>query len=102
VNGAVTGVGSQELILYTLAVWRLAHLLSQEDGPFDLVFRLRRLAGQGFLGRLLDCFYCLSLWLAAPFAVMASEDWITRLVVCLALSGAASLLFKATHRREKT
>lgn len=95
-------IDSQEFALYTLAVWRLAHLLSQEDGPFDLVFKLRRLAGQGFFGRLLDCFYCLSLWLAAPFAFMLSKDWITGVVVWLALSGAASVLFKATYREEKS
>ena len=93
-------IDSQVFMLYTLAVWRLAHLLSQEDGPFDLVFKLRTKAGQRFFGRLLDCFFCLSLWLAVPFAYLLSTDWFTSIVSWLALSGAASLLFKATHRGE--
>src|SRR5438046_551393 len=62
------------LIVATLALWRLTHLFWGEDGPGDLFVRLRRLAGQGFWGSLLDCFYCLSLWFAAPLAWMLGES----------------------------
>jgi hypothetical protein len=31
-----------------LAVWRVAHLLWGEDGPGDIVVRVRRLVGEGF------------------------------------------------------
>ena len=85
-------------VLCTLAVWRLAHLLACEDGPFDTVYKFRRWSGDGFLGRLLDCFYCLSLWVAVPFAVWLADGWFVGVVIWLALSGAASLLFKATNR----
>ncbi|HEX7584213.1 MAG TPA: DUF1360 domain-containing protein, partial [Prolixibacteraceae bacterium] len=57
-------------IICTLAVWRITHLLSQEDGPFDTVIKFRKLFGQGFFGNLLDCFYCLSIWIAVPFAIL--------------------------------
>jgi hypothetical protein len=57
-------------------------------------------AGQGFLGRLLDCFYCLSLWVAAPFAWFLNAEWTTGIITWLALSGAASLLFSATNRTD--
>ena len=56
------------LTLGILAVWRITHLFTAEDGPGEVLARLRRLAGDGFWGRLLDCFYCLSLWAAAPVA----------------------------------
>ena len=36
------------LVLGSLCVWRVTHLLHAEDGPWDLVVRLRRLAGAGF------------------------------------------------------
>jgi len=62
-------------ILCTLAIWRLAYLLSQEDGPFDIVFTFRKLLGQGFFGSLLDCFHCLTLWLAIPFAFFLCNGW---------------------------
>ena len=65
--------------LAALCVWRITHLLEAEDGPWDFVVRLRRRAGTGFLGKLLDCFCCLSLGIAAPFAVLLGEDWRERL-----------------------
>jgi hypothetical protein len=87
-----------ELILGALVVWRITHLLHAEDGPWDLLVRLRRRAGDGFWGGLLDCFYCLSLWVAAPLAVLLGETWRERLLLWPALSGAAILLHRITHR----
>jgi hypothetical protein len=94
----VTDIDGGGFIPCALAVWRLTNLLAREDGPFDVVFRMRRATGQGVLGSLLDCFYCLSLWIAAPFAFLLSQEWRTWIVCWLALSGAASLLFKLTER----
>ncbi len=82
--------------LAMLAAWRVTHLLWAEDGPADALARLRRAAGSGALGRLLDCFYCLSLWVALPFAVWLAEGWIDGIIGWLALSGAACLLERAT------
>ena len=85
-------------VICALAVWRITHLLSQEDGPFDVIFKLRKLFGQGFFGDLLDCFYCLSLWIAVPFAIFLCTEWLQGIIVWLALSGAACLLFKLTEK----
>jgi hypothetical protein len=84
-----------------LGVWRITHLLAAEDGPWDLVARLRTAAGHGFLGSLLDCFYCLSLWVAAPFAIVIGAGWVERLLLWPALSGGAILLERATTRVER-
>lgn len=94
----MTNISTQGFILSVLAVWRVAHLLACEDGPFDLVFRLRKAAGNGFFGNLLDCFYCLSLWIAVPFVMLLCADWTSGCITWLALSGAASFLFKVTER----
>ena len=48
--------------LAVLATWRITHLLAREDGPADLIARLRMLLGHGFFGRLIDCFQCVSVW----------------------------------------
>jgi len=85
-------------LLCLLAVWRLSHLLSQEDGPFDLVIKFRKLFGQGFFGSLLDCFYCLSMWVSIPFAVWLAGTWQEGVVIWLALSGGACILFKFTEK----
>jgi hypothetical protein len=91
-------VDGPAFILCTMAVWRVAHLLAKEDGPFDIGFKLRSKAGQGFFGTLLDCFLCLSLWIAVPFAFVVGTDWTGRIVAWLALSGAASIVFLCTDR----
>ena len=81
-----------------LAAWRVTHLLQAEDGPFDAVVHLRRAAGEGWFGHLLDCFYCLSLWVALPFACGLAAGWAQGLVGWLALSGGACLLERATAK----
>lgn len=84
------------LVLTVLAVWRLTHLLNKEDGPFDIIFLMRQKAGAGFLGNLLDCFYCLSMWVSLPFAIWLAVTWKESLLAWLAISGAACLLEQAT------
>ncbi len=79
-------------VLAVLATWRITHLLAREDGPADLIVRLRARLGDGFAGELMDCFYCLSLWVAAPFALVVSRDPLLLLLTWPALSGAACLL----------
>lgn len=85
-------------ILGVLSVWRVTHLLQAEDGPWDLVVRLREAAGNGFWGRLLDCFHCLSLWVAVPGAGWLGEGWKERAFLWLALSGGAILLEQLSRR----
>jgi hypothetical protein len=82
--------------LASLAVWRVSHLLAEEDGPGDAVVRLRLRLGQGRLGELADCFYCLSVWVAAPASLVVAERRREVPLVWLALSGAACLLEQAT------
>lgn len=84
------------------AVWRVAHLLWGEDGPWDAIARFRRLCGNGMMGRLLDCFYCVSLWVAAPAGYLLGATWSERIVLSLALSGGAILLQRTTSRGEPT
>jgi hypothetical protein len=83
-----------------LATWRVTHLIVEEDGPWDIVARLRRTAGAGVLGRLMDCFYCTSLWAAMPFAFWIADAWAARVVAWLAVSGGAILLQRAVPRRD--
>ena len=90
----------QLFILSILVVWRITHLLSKEDGPFDIIFLLHKKAGAGFFGNLLDCFYCLSIWIALPFGIWLGQNWIEKILMWLALSGAACLMEQATTRSQ--
>jgi len=80
------------LILSAAAVWRITHLVALEDGPFDVFVSIRRALGGSIFGRLMDCFYCLSFWVAAPFAALVATTLWDGLLVWVALSGAACLL----------
>lgn len=86
--------------LCALAVWRVAHLLAGENGPWDLVRRLRATLGNGILGRMMDCFYCMSFLIALPPAVWMSGSRLGFLVQWMALSAAACLLEMATRRKQ--
>jgi len=88
----------EDFVIATLSLWRITHLLTVEEGPFGFVAKLRLRAGNGLFGGLLDCFYCLSLWLAIPLAIFVGGGWTQRFLLWLALSGAACLLEQVTRR----
>ena len=83
----------EELVIVGLAAWRLALLLAtNEPGPWDVLVKLRRLAGvpavgevEGFLPTLFSCVLCMSAWttagvfalyeLAGPLYVLPLAAW---------------------------
>ena len=91
------------LALIGLAGWRIAFLLVREDGPFDLVARVRRALGvpdegeiDGFFAKLLTCIYCTSFWTVAGLtALYWVEPWA---VVPFAAWGGVMLLERSTSR----
>jgi hypothetical protein len=98
------------LVILGLATWRLSHMLSREDGPGHMFACLRGFLGvreslQGtrsadtFLGQLIACPLCLSVWIAA-FLLIA---WLLVpalqvVIAVLALSGLSSALELALNR----
>jgi hypothetical protein len=92
------------LTIAALATWRLASLFVNEDGPFDVFYRLRAWAGAiesgsdavpvTNLGKLLSCLWCASVWtgaLCAGLALLPPPWWYIGLAP-LALSAVALLL----------
>jgi hypothetical protein len=78
--------------LCSLAIWRIAHLLARENGPWDLIARLRATLGSGVLGRLMDCFYSLSFLISLPSAIWMSSSRMGFLVQWMAFSAVTCLL----------
>lgn len=81
-----------------LGVWRITHLLAVEDGPGDVIVQLRTITRSRSWGNLLDCFQCVSLWVAVPFAIALGSEWLEQLMLWPALSGAAILLDRIIER----
>ncbi len=88
------------LILGSLVVWRVTHLLNAEDGPWKILVRLRKLLSRIGLAGLVDCFYCLSLWLAAPVAWLLEAKLQRGVMLWLALSAGAILAERLTKPHE--
>jgi len=86
------------LLLGVLGVWRITHLIQAEDGPWDVVVRLRARAGASRVGQAMDCFYCLSLWIALPFAWLVGAGWLQQLLLWPALSAGAILLERRSSK----
>jgi hypothetical protein len=85
-----------------LATYRLARLLTQEDGPFEVCLRLRVLLGaydygdtgepSSFTGKLISCPYCVGIWVALGLMVVpdcALKRWLVRWV---AIAGVQTVL----------
>jgi Protein of unknown function (DUF1360) len=79
-------------IISTMAVWRVTHLIQAEDGPFDLIFKLRKLAGSTMIGSLMDCFYCLSIWVALLPAIYFGTTVAEKILLVPAFSAGAIFL----------
>ncbi len=86
------------LFLGVLSVWRVTHLLQAEDGPWDLVASLRKMAGRRFFGKLLDCFYCLSIWISLPLAYALGENLKEQFLLWPSLSAGAIFFERITAR----
>ena len=82
------------LSLSILGVWRITHLLSAEDGRADCWRSFANWPGPDF-GKLLDCFYCLSVWVKCSIRVSSEADGADE-CCCGRLSGGAILLNRLT------
>jgi hypothetical protein len=83
--------------LGSLATWRLTHLLAEEDGPADLVLKARARLGRSRAGELMDCVYCLSIWIAAPISVGVTRRQSELPFTWLGLSAATCLIERLTN-----
>ena len=77
-----------DLLVLSLATWRLAYLISRESAPFNIMGRLR---DRFPLGGGTKCLYCMSVW-AAALMLLLWHTPLQPLVWVAAVSGAALML----------
>jgi hypothetical protein len=86
----------EQTVLVGLAAWRLASLFVNEDGPWAVFERVRRIAGvpadgeiDGVLPTLLTCMFCATVWTAA--IMWAMWEFVSPWPVALAAAACIAL-----------
>jgi hypothetical protein len=86
-----------------LAVYRVAHMLVDEEGPFSMIHWIKSRdfldpQQKTWLGRGLNCVWCMSFWLALPLVlVLQGEPWY---LWWLAVAGGVLITSKVLDHRD--
>jgi len=81
------------LLLLSLFAWYMSYVLIYTHGPFRVFVRLR---GLTTLGGLLECLFCLILWMAALGYLLLMHTDAQEIVYVGAAAGLGMLLHKYT------
>jgi hypothetical protein len=104
-----------ELLIYGFATLRIASLIAQERGPWDMFGKLRDLVGVRYdgvglphatneLARGITCVWCNSLWIAPGWLLikLLLPNIALYLAFSFAVSGAALLIYEVLEWLERT
>lgn len=91
------------VIIVGLTVWRISSLLVREDGPYDVLAKVRHTAGvrydeysraigQNVIAKALTCVWCISIWVAGGAALFISDNVVNFLVNTLSMSAIAIIV----------
>jgi hypothetical protein len=69
-----------------------------KTAPRIIIVRFRAALGDSLVGKLMDCFNCLSLWIAAVAALFVTRQPLEWLFGWLAISGGGCLLERLGHK----
>lgn len=89
-----------QFLLVALASYRVARMISLEEGPYSVFFKLRRpfLDAGGtpktWIGRGLTCPLCVGVWVSLAMLGISYVEWLNWLVVWLAVAGLQAALQK--------
>lgn len=78
-------------VLYWLAAWRVTALLCYDEGPFEVLTRLRRALARIGLQRVFMCFHCTAFWVSLLLVGAVFEPTWRSLILVFAIAGAASI-----------
>lgn len=81
-------------LIYILAIYGLAFLLKEVEGPWGIVATARNwLMTNKYVGvffyKLLECYFCMGWWCGVFIYLLSEEAWDLNLLICWGLAGAA-------------
>ena len=96
-------ISFETYIIFGVLVWRITRLICFENGPFDLLLKLRGLLYKNKLGKLLECFHCFGIWVSIVICLLFLPFNHFLLVGVFSVSGLASIieLFLNKHSNEQ-
>lgn len=91
------------LIIAALAVFRLTVLITKDDGPGYIFWKLRQAPKKGTsLRQGISCPWCMSMWMSLPIGIYEGifrpNTYADTFLLCLALSAVAIILNQAFTR----
>ncbi len=88
-----------QFALACLAVYRLTHLITIDEGPWSLMLALRLAVGQKrWWGRGLHCPLCVSFWLSLLPALLWARTPESFVLTWLGVAGAVVVLHRMAYR----
>lgn len=78
----------EQIVIIGLAAWRIAYLIVSEGGPRDLMKRVRERLGWPVL----QCVYCLSVWIAVGLYV--AREYLWPVIAVAAVAAVAAMIQK--------
>ena len=88
-------------VVASFAVWRISKVITDEEGPFSFMVRIRDQFSQGtWFGRGIRCLWCVSFWLGLVLGLYLKGLTDGGLLYGLAISSAAIFLDERGVRHE--
>lgn len=97
------------MLIYGLAVWRIASMFVREEGPFRIFRHFREILGishdlhgeitiipDRFLAQAFSCVWCLSMWVGVFWAAfwLTFPEWSLKIAIPFAFSALAVVVDK--------
>lgn len=93
-----------QMIIIGIAVWRLSYMLVEEEGPYEIFTRLRNWLGTDVdedhrnqhlntLRGILECIYCISVWLGFFFVAVYVISPLAAMYIALPFALSAIAIF---------
>jgi len=94
-----------DLVIQSLALSRLLRLFIEDDGPYNILMRLRQLIGinefgihdeNRVLAGLFSCFWCLGIWVGP--VIFITYKFLPSIVYVLAIAELGCLIYAIAER----